>query len=732
MRFFSYIYLLFILCLSLFGAPANSGEITLKGENLKIYDKEKRFVVSGNVSAEGDDFILLTDSLEIYDSENISILKGDLTILGESILAGCERAEVFKKYNVKRFYNLKGKVLRISVSPKDYLGSDRKELGHLLEYRFRLRTSYLRQIEDSRFFARDVNYTLCNCAGNNTWELSASSLYYEKNGFLLSLSNLVYFYGIPVFYVPAIIAPVGERRSGFLLPETGFASNTGYSLRNAYYQTLGESADTTLYLTLMSRKGEMYSFEFRYKPLENLYGKIMFSFVDDSSDSPYKNRFSLKNEHRYEYPDRLVIGLNTNIVSDSSYMYDFLFDFWDRNTEYTISRFYIHYRRDYLQLSLSNDFYQNFKQGMKAEDLNFFSETGLAESQRLPSLLFSLLPQKLFLNTDVMLELNYVNYYSFSYDLRKVDYSGNPLLIENDKRTLLSFQRFGASIPLHNYFQIENVLNVNQSLNSSFRVYQLPYSSYNLATSLYSAGIDIELYRDTSLFTHILKPQLEYKNLFYLEYTKDNRIYHGRTVIRDEKDNYIKSQYALLHLKNYFYKKESSREIIGVDIAQGYQEIVRNDLTPLIIRSDISVNYLSFYGDLFYYWREADPYLDTTLSLTVSDKRNDSVTIRYQKIENYLQNPLVIFNEEFEYLLPAYYERGLNDIFGNLNMSLSRELSAGYFITYSFGQQKLLFHGSGVYYHSKCNCLNAGLTIIMYDWYKFPSFMTSFNLGGNI
>ncbi len=734
MRYPQYIFVLSLSFVSVFWQEIYSEEIKIQGDNLSIFEKEKKYLISGNVIAEGDDFILFSDKIEMYDKEYSRIMEGNFIILSESLLVDCEKVEIFKKENIRRFYNLNGMVLKLSVNPHNYIHYNKNLIGNTFEYRMRLKTSYLKQIEDNRFYARDVRYTLCNCSENNTWELSSSSLYYEKDTFLLSLSNIVYLYGIPSLYIPAIIVPVGERRSGFLLPEIGFSTTTGYTIKNAYYQTLGVSADSTLYLTLMSRKGEMYSFEFRYRPLENLYGKIIFSFVNDNSDTLYTHRFSLKNEHRLEYSNRLKVGLNTNLVSDSSYMYDFLFDFWERNMEYTLSRFYVVYHKDDILFNFSNDFYQNFKQGLKIEDFNFFSDVALAESQRLPSFSFTILPQSLFLNTDFMFEVNYVNYYSFSYDYKKVNYYGNPMIISDDKRALLSFQRFTLGLPVHNYLQFGDILNVNQSIYPIFRRYQLPNNSFNLATSLYDINLNIELFKNYSFFLHILAPLLEYKNLFYLEYTKDNKIYYGRVVSKDEKDNYTKAQQIMIHLGNYFYKRNSDKyqEVVSIDIAQGYQEIERIKLTPAIINTDVSTNYLRLSGHLFYFWEESNPYFDSVVNMSISDKRGDSVAIRYQKIKNYLENPLVVFNEEFGYLMPAFYKRGLNDIFLSASILLLRELSLSYFITYSFEQERLVYHGTGLYYHSRCNCLNAGITFIMYDWYEFPSFVTSLNLGGNI
>ncbi|MCX7944261.1 MAG: hypothetical protein N2746_07125 [Deltaproteobacteria bacterium] len=731
MRFYLFVSLLIVFA---FNIEVNSEEIRLKGDRLRIYEKEHRYLIDGNVVVEGDTFVFFSDSLEIFETGDKSVINGNLIFLDDSILVSCGKVEMLKNLKVRRFFNLRGYVLKISINPKDYLGYEGDKLDQILGYKIRLSALYLKQVEDDKIFAEDVKYTLCKCKNDNTWELSADSVYYEKDKFLLSLSNVVYFYNIPSFYIPAILVPVGERRSGFLFPEMGFNSTTGYSLRNAYYQTLGVSADATLYFTIMSRKEEMYSLEFRYRPLENLYGKMMLSYLDAKEDSVYDKRFNLKNNHRYEYSDSILLGMTTNLVSDSTYMFDFLFDFWERNTEYTISRFYSGYIQDNILLNLYCDFYQNFKQGLKPGSFNLFSDVGLSESQRLPSLTFTLLPQYLIANTDFMVDVNYVNYYSFSYDYKKVDYVGRPLIVDDERRRVLSFQRFSLDFPLHHYYQLLGAIDLNQRLNLSYKRYQLPATSYNTTTSLYSLVFDIDLFKDYAKFVHLIRPSIEYKNLFFLEYTKDNELYQGRLVVKDEKDNYLKSQYAVLHLKNFFHMRKGgvSREVFYFDISQGYQEIGRKELTPLIISSDIQMGYFNILGDLFYYWGHSDPYIDSTVELSLSDKRGDSVVLKYQKIKNYLKNPYIIFNEEFEYFFPADYRNGLSDVFTSINISVFRELSMVYFITYSFEKELLLYHGGGVYYRSKCNCLNMAMTFLMFDWYEFPSLMMSFTLGNDI
>lgn len=726
--------LIFLVSISLnYFLSAYAEELIIKGDNLNIAEKGKRYVLSGNAIVEGEDFILLGDVIEMMSLQDSTLINGDMLILSNSFLLRCNRAIVYKDSEQIRLYNISGISLKMSLDPHQYLSYDRERLFESFNSKMSLRARYLRQVTRDRFYAENIYYTICDCKEDNTWELYASMVYYEKNGYMLSLSNVFYFQKMPIFYMPAILLPVGERRSGFLLPEIGFNSTVGYSIRNAYYQTITDIADATLYLTLMSRKGRMYSLEFRYKPLINLYGRTMFSFVKDSPDSPFDERFSLKNEHRFDYHDRLVLALSTNIVSDSSYMSDFLFDFWERNTEYSLSKLYMGYMSGDMALRIEFDYYQNFKQRLVLEDNNFFSDIGMNESQRFPYLQIDLLPVRLFSGGDVALNLSYVNYYSFYSDFDEFDYHGNPLKYGDNLRSIVGFQRFTLALPIHYYFSIADFLKINQDLDSVFRIYQIPGRQYEFSTSGYELRASLSFFRDYEKFTHYISPELEYKHLFYVEYTKDWNLYDGRTVLKDEKDNYLKSRYLLFSLRNFIYKNGNiSNQVVEVDIAEGYQHIVRGGFTPLILKGFFNLDYFRTSAELYYYWDTDESFYDTSLQSILSDARGDSLLIRYQRFKNYMENPKVIFNEDFEYLLPAYYDLRMEDIFLSLTLKITRELLLGYFITYSIEQKRLLFHGGNIGFVSRCNCLNASFTAVMYTWYELPAFITTFNLGGNL
>jgi len=74
--------------------------------------------------------------------------------------------------------------------------------------------------------------------------------------------------GIPVFYAPYLVLPMEkkERSSGFTPFHTGTSTSKGRVLSDAYYQTLGKSADATVYGDYFTLRGLAIGGIFRANP----------------------------------------------------------------------------------------------------------------------------------------------------------------------------------------------------------------------------------------------------------------------------------------------------------------------------------------------------------------------------------------------------------------------------------------------------------------------------------
>ncbi len=88
---------------------------------------------------------------------------------------------------------------------------------------------------------------------------------------------------IPAFILPYAWIPAtrNERKSGFLLPNTGTSNQKGRTLKLAYYQTLGQSADITFRNDIYTSRGLGFGAEFRAQTDEKSYMRMGVFAVKD-------------------------------------------------------------------------------------------------------------------------------------------------------------------------------------------------------------------------------------------------------------------------------------------------------------------------------------------------------------------------------------------------------------------------------------------------------------------
>ncbi|HEU4389752.1 MAG TPA: LPS assembly protein LptD, partial [Blastocatellia bacterium] len=93
---------------------------------------------------------------------------------------------------------------------------------------------------------------------------------------------------IPTFVLPYAWIPVtkSERKSGFLLPTMGSSNQKGRTIKLAYYQTLGESADVTFRQDTYSERGLGVGAEFRARTDEKSFLRLGVFTVKDRLFGP--------------------------------------------------------------------------------------------------------------------------------------------------------------------------------------------------------------------------------------------------------------------------------------------------------------------------------------------------------------------------------------------------------------------------------------------------------------
>jgi hypothetical protein len=105
-----------------------------------------------------------------------------------------------------------------------------------------------------------------------------------KMGDRITLHNAVFqVKDLPAFVLPYMWIPSTRtgRKSGFLIPTTGSSNQKGRTIKTAYYQTLGQSADVTFRNDIYTSRGLGFGAEFRAQTDEKSYMRLGVFTVKD-------------------------------------------------------------------------------------------------------------------------------------------------------------------------------------------------------------------------------------------------------------------------------------------------------------------------------------------------------------------------------------------------------------------------------------------------------------------
>lgn len=115
-----------------------------------------------------------------------------------------------------------------------------------------------------RITLRDASYTTCP-PGDDTWFIRAGNIElkpFENEG---SASHVrLEFMDVPFLYLPYINFPLGQRKTGLLVPNFGTSNTTGTEFELPFYWNIAPHRDATISPRYMSKRGTQLKTEFRY------------------------------------------------------------------------------------------------------------------------------------------------------------------------------------------------------------------------------------------------------------------------------------------------------------------------------------------------------------------------------------------------------------------------------------------------------------------------------------
>ncbi|MGI8556649.1 MAG: LPS-assembly protein LptD, partial [Pyrinomonadaceae bacterium] len=240
-------------------------------ENI-LYEKGNRIgTYTGNVDVHYGIYRLQADKVTVYEATNTMIAEGSVVFdQGNDQRITGTKAEFNYKTKLGYFENSTGFTNQTYDGTVIYFTAKKVE-----------------RVALNKIVAYDVKVTACE---DNVPKWSFT----QKKATIVTGDSVKMKY--PIFRVkdiPIIPLPYArislkkqDRQSGFLTPSFGYSATKGFRLSNAYFQTLGRSADVTLRSDIYSARGLGFGIEARTRANSRSYLDSGFYIVKDRIFGP--------------------------------------------------------------------------------------------------------------------------------------------------------------------------------------------------------------------------------------------------------------------------------------------------------------------------------------------------------------------------------------------------------------------------------------------------------------
>lgn len=432
--------------------------------------------------AEPDEVRIMAEEVSFY-REGQSFLKGNVEVHEGQRVVSAQTAYVYrdpKTSQVNRIELLDGVryvepdrlmiARKAVINPQDKSGKVEDVL-----YRFKTgqrgailpawgRASLIQRFANKDYLLNQATYSHC-APQDNAWEIRADEIKLDdarKRG--VARNAVLRVRDIPVLYTPYISFPTStERKSGFLMPMTGYSNVGGYDLALPYYLNLAPNYDATLIPHVYSRRGVMMGGQFRFLT-QNSTGVFEGNFLPQ--DRAFKHfiqdnvgRFpSLRNEslNRWSvgvhgitaFSPNLSSTINFQQVSDDYFLQDFSTNLAVLTERQLIRQADLVYFSDHWKLKAMAQSYQT---------LNPVNQTPVERVyERLPQLVARGLYTDLPFNADFQL---LGQYDQFNWPDRQVSKPQGPRLHFNPILSFPRLQSWGYLTPslqlVENYYDVD-------------------------------------------------------------------------------------------------------------------------------------------------------------------------------------------------------------------------------------------------------------------------------------
>jgi LPS-assembly protein len=269
------------------------------------------FVYEGNVDARIGTYRLQADKVTIYEATNRVVAEGNVVFdQAEQQRITGSSAEWNYRTKTGFFLNSTGFTNQTQDGTRIYFTADRVE-----------------KISLDTIVATNVQVTACD-EDVPKWSFHAKRAKIKTGDRVRVYAPNLRVKGVPIVYLPyaSVSLKARDRASGFLTPTVGGSGAKGFRVSNAYYQTLGRSADLTLRNDVYLSRGIGFGADLRTRANSRSFLNLGFYVVKDrifgpkaDADHPDQGGSSLYAEGVHYFPNGFIAAADVNVTSNLSY-----------------------------------------------------------------------------------------------------------------------------------------------------------------------------------------------------------------------------------------------------------------------------------------------------------------------------------------------------------------------------------------------------------------------------
>jgi LPS-assembly protein len=290
--------------------PTQELDVRADKANASGPDTARVIVYEGNVDARIGVYRLQADKITVYEASNRVIAEGNVVFdQGQQRITGT-RAEWNYATKLGFFVNSTGFTNQTQDGTVIYFTADSVE-----------------KVSADTIVAVNAEVTACEDSVPK-WSFTTKRATIKMGDRVRVSSPSFRVKGVPVVYLPfaSISIKRQDRASGFLTPTFSGSGNKGFRISNAYYQTLGRSADATLRSDIYTGRGLGLGLDVRTRANSRSFLNFGFYAVKDrifgqseNAENPDQGGSSFYVDGVHYFPNGFLAAADINLTSNLAY-----------------------------------------------------------------------------------------------------------------------------------------------------------------------------------------------------------------------------------------------------------------------------------------------------------------------------------------------------------------------------------------------------------------------------